>query len=86
MAQAFGKIVGELPHVDRHFIIGRRNMAPDLHIHIAKSSGPIGEQMPSQPFMARAHPFGIDDDLIWLGLEYLVVDADERHGETFGQF
>lgn len=61
-------------------------MAPDLHIHIAEPAGPVGEQMPGQPFMTLAKPFGIDDDLIGLGLEYLVVDTDKRHGKPFGQF
>lgn len=86
MPKAFGEIVAELPHVYRHFIVGRRKMGSDLHIHIAKTSGPIWKQMSGQPFMPLAQPFGIDDDLIGLGLKNVVVDADEWNGEAFGEF
>ena len=86
MPKAFGEIVTELPHVDRHFIVGWRKMGTDLHIHIAEPSGPIGKQMPGQPFMAYAKPFGANNYLIRLGLKNVVVDTDEWNGEAFGEF
>lgn len=42
--------------------------------------------MPGEPFMTYAEPFGIDDDLIGLGLKNLVVDANEGNSEAFGEF
>ena len=86
MPQAFSQVVAELPYVDRHFVIGRREMGTDLHTHIAEPTGPIRKQMPSQPFMAHAEPFGIDDDLIRLGLKNLVVNGNEWNSEAFGEF
>ena len=56
VAQAFGEIVTELPHVDRNFVVWRWSMGADLHIHVAEPSGPIGEQMTGEAFVAKAEP------------------------------
>lgn len=61
-------------------------MRTNLDVHIAEPSSPIREQMPGEPFMTYAEPFGIDDDLIGLGLKNLVVDANEGNSEAFGEF
>ena len=61
-------------------------MNADLHIHIPEAPGPIRKQMTSQPLMTHTQPFRRDDDLIGLGLQNFVVDRNERHGKTFGEF
>ena len=86
MSQTFGEVVAELPHVDRHFVERRRDMGANLHIHIAKTPGPIGKQMTGQPLVAEAEPFRGDHDLFWAALKNIVVDGDERNGEPFGDF
>ena len=57
MAQSFGKIITELPHVDRHFIVRRWGVGSDLHIHIAEPASPIGEQMTSETLVPDTQPF-----------------------------
>ena len=44
VAQAFGEVVTELPHVDRHFVVGRWSMGADLHIHVAKPPAQSGNK------------------------------------------
>ena len=86
MSQALGQIVAELPHVDRHFVVWRWGVGTDLHIHTAEPSGPIGEQMTCEAFVAGTEPFGSENDLLGTVLENLVVDGDERDGEMFREF
>jgi hypothetical protein len=69
--QSFREIITELPHEDRHFIERRRGVGTDLHVHIAKPSRPIREEMTGQPFMPQAEPFGCDRDLVRARLENL---------------
>lgn len=47
MAQALSQIVAELPHVDRHFVVVRREVTTDLHIYVTKTPRPIRKQMPA---------------------------------------
>ena len=42
----FSEIVAKQPHVNRHFIEGRRLMPADLHIPVTETAGPIREQRP----------------------------------------
>ena len=86
MQQPSAHVITELPHVDRHFVVRRRDVATDLHIHITEPPGLIGKQMTSEPLVADTQPFRRNDDLIGLGLENLVVHRDERNCETFGEF
>ena len=86
MQQPRVQVVAELPHVDRHFIVRRWGVGADLHIHIAEPAGPFGEQMTSETLVPKAELFRVDDEFLGRFLQNLVVDRDERNGETFGQF
>lgn len=57
MQQPRAQVVAELPHVDRHFVVRRRGVGADLHIHIAEPAGPIWEQMTSETLVPKAEPF-----------------------------
>ena len=85
MAQSFGKVVTELPHVDRHFVVRWWGVGTDLDIHISEPAGPIGEQMTSETLVPKAEPFRVENELLGRFLQNLVVDSDERDGKTFGQ-
>ena len=80
MPEPLRQIIAELPHVNRNFIKRRRDVCADLHIHIAKPSGPIGIQMAGQSFVTQGQPFRRDDNLTGLSLKNLVVDRDEGDG------
>jgi hypothetical protein len=85
MAEAFGEVVAELAHVDGHFVKRRRVMSSNLHVYISETTGPIGVQMASEAFVAKADPLGGDDDLVRAALKEFVVDRHQRDGEAFGQ-
>ena len=61
-------------------------MSAHLHIHVAEASGPIRKEMPSQPLVSHAEPFGCDLDLAWIGLQNFIENTDERDREPFGKF
>src|SRR5438128_8254787 len=84
--QPRAQVVAELAHVDRHFVVRWWGVGTNQHVHIAEPPGPIGEQMTSEALVPKTKPFWVDDELLGRFLKNLVVDRDERNGETFGQF
>jgi len=81
VAQSFGQIIAELTHMDRHLVKWRWTVSADLDVQVAKPPGPLRVEVSCQAPMALAQPFGGDGDLVWLDLQNLVVDGDERDGE-----